>query len=212
VCEHDLDSAFQAGSDNGVRHLHSEYREHVFQHILRAARGHLNRQELLDVYQNTISGVIAKTRKPEFDPCGSLRMVKAIARNQTVYFLRSERKYRINTDFDAILDKLAADTKDTDLGLRWRQAIDPVQAKELREVLLKFLPTLPEKQRVVAQCFVDNFEDFRERNRYLLLAEAVSAVTGIRESAADVKNDWRNAKEKIRAHLRRQGYDIFSQE
>jgi len=212
VSEDDLDSAFQAGSDFGVQYLHSEYRQQVFQHILRAARGHLNQQELLVVYQDTIAGVIEKTRGPDFDPCRSLRMVFAIARNKAVDFVRARKKHRINIDYDAILDAVAADTKDSDLGFRWRQAIGPVEAKELREILLKFVPTLPDRQRVVAQCFIDNFEDFRPRGIYKLLAEAVSAVTGITESVADVKNDWRYAKEKIIAHLQGLGYDIFTGE
>jgi RNA polymerase sigma factor (sigma-70 family) len=212
VREDDLDLAFQESSDIGVHHLHSEYREQVYQRILRAARGHLNRQELLVVYQDTIAGVIERTRGPDFDPFGSLRMVYTIARNKTVDFLRDRKKHRIPEDHDAILDQLAARTRYTDLGLRWRQAIGPAEAKELREILLKFFPTLPERQRVVAQCYVDNFGDFRPRDIFEPLAAAVSAVTGITESAADVKNDWRYAKEKIIAHLQGLGYNIFTRE
>ena len=212
VSEDDLDSAFQAGPDFGVQYLHSEYREQVFQHIRRTARGFLNRDEELVVYQDTIAGVMEKSREPDFDTCRSLRMVFAIARNKTVDFLRVRKKHRINMDYDAILDAVAADTKDTDLGSRWRLKVGSGEAKELREIILKFLPTLPERQRVVAQCYIDNFEDFRPRYRYKPLAEAVSAVTGITESVADVRNDWRYAKQKIIAHLRGLGRDPFTAE
>ena len=108
-------------------------------------------------------------------------MVFAIARNKAVDFLRTRKKHRVNVDYDAILDAVAADTKDTDLGFRWRLKIGSGEAKEVREILLKFIPTLPERQRIVAQCFVDNFELFRPRAIYKPLAEAVSAVTGITE-------------------------------
>jgi DNA-directed RNA polymerase specialized sigma24 family protein len=212
VSEDDLDSAFQASSDFGVQYLHSEYRELVLQHIRRAARGHLNQQEQMVVYQDTIVGMIEKAREPGFDSCRSLRMVLAIAHNKTVDFIRARKKHRINTDYDAILDAVAADTKNTDLGFRWRAGVGSGEAKELWEILLEFLPTLPERQRVVAQCFIDNFEDFRPRGIYKPLAEAVSAITGITESVADVKNDWRYAKEKIIAHLQELGYDIFTVE
>ena len=40
--------------------------------------------------------------------------------------------------------------------------VGPGEAREMREILLKFVPTLPERRRIVAQCFIDNFEDFRE--------------------------------------------------
>jgi hypothetical protein len=77
---------------------------------------------------------------------------------------------------------------------------------------LKFVATLPERQRIVAQCFIDNFEMFRPRGVYKPLAEAVSAITGITESVADVKNDWRYAREKITAHLQGLGYDFLTLE
>jgi hypothetical protein len=161
------------------------------------------------VYQDTIVGVIERTRSPSFDPCRSLRMVYTIAHHKAVDFLRERKKHRINLDYDAILDAVAMDTKDTDLGQRWRLHIGSGEAKELREILLKFIPTLPERQRIVAQCFVDNFERFRPRAIYKPLADAVGEVTGITENVADVKNDWRYAREKIIAHLQGLGYDFF---
>jgi hypothetical protein len=74
------------------------------------------------------------------------------------------------------------------------------------EILLTFIATLPERQRIVAQCFIDNFEDFRERDTYRPLADAVSAITGTTESVAAVKNVWRYAREKIIVELQRRGY------
>ena len=127
-------------------------------------------------------------------------------------FLRTRKKHRINVDYDAILDAVAVDTKDTDLGYRWRLKIGSGEAREVREILLKFVATLPERQRIVAQCFIDNFEMFRPRAIYKPLADAVSAVTGITESVADVKNDWRYARAKIIAELERRGYTYITVE
>jgi hypothetical protein len=212
VSEDDLDSAFRAGSEFGVQYLHSEYQVQILQHILRAGRGFLNQEERMIVYHDTIVGVIERTKDPNFDPCRSLRMVFAIARNKAVDFLRIRKKHRINVDYDAILDAVAKDTKNTDTGYRWRLNIGTGEAREVREILLKFVATLPERQRIVAQCFIDNFEMFRPRGVYKPLAEAVSAITGITESVADVKNDWRYAREKITAHLQGLGYDFLTLE
>jgi DNA-directed RNA polymerase specialized sigma24 family protein len=209
VSEDDLDSAFREGQVFGVQYLVSEFRDLILRHIKRAGRCFLSPDEMAVVYQDTIVGVIERTGQPGFDPCRSLRMVLTIARNKAVDFLRTRKKHRVNIDYDAILDAVAADTKDTDLRFRWRLKIGSGEAKEVREILLKFIPTLPQRQRIVAQCFVDNFERFRPRGIYKPLADAVSAVTGITESVADVKNDWRYAREKIIAHLQELGYDFF---
>jgi DNA-directed RNA polymerase specialized sigma24 family protein len=212
VSEDDLDSAFREGSVFGVQYLVLECRDLILQHIKRAGRGFLSPDDLAVVYQDTIIGVIERTKDPAFDPCRSLRMVLAIARNKAVDFLRTRKKHRVNLDYDAILEAVAVDTKDTDLGFRWRLEIGSGEAKELREILQKFIPTLPERQRIVAQCFVDNFEMFRPRAIYKPLADAVGKVTGITECVADVRNDWRYAREKIIAHLQGLGYDFFTVE
>ncbi len=92
---------------------------------------------------------------------------------------------------------VAADTKGSDILLQWRLHTSPIEARELREILLVFIATLPERQRIVAQCFIDNYEDFRERDTYRPLADAVSAITHVTESVAAVKSEWRDAREKI---------------
>ncbi len=209
VSEDDLDSAFREGAIFGVQYLVSEYQEQILKHIKRAGRGFLKPEELAVVYQDTIVGVIERTKGPDFDPCRSLRMVLAIARNKAVDFLRARKKHRVNMDYDAILDAVATDTKDTDLGSRWKWKIGSGEAKELREIVSKFILTLPERQQIVAQCYVDNFEMFRPRAIYKPLADAVSAIAKTTECVADVKSEWRYAREKIIAHLQGLGYDFF---
>jgi DNA-directed RNA polymerase specialized sigma24 family protein len=213
VSEADLDEAFETSPEFGIQFLDSEFRERVWRHIKRCGRGFFDTHgdDLLDVYQETLIGMYARAKKAGFDPCRSLRMVLAIARNKATDLLR-HRGHRINLDEDAILDVVAADTKGSDILLQWRLHSCPIEARELREILLTFIATLPKRQRVVAQCFIDNFEDFRKRDTYRPLADAVSAITGVTESVADVKNDWRYAREKIIAELQRRGYTYITVE
>jgi hypothetical protein len=150
-------------------------------------------------------GMLVKARKPGFEPCRSLRIVLVIARNKAIDLLR-KRGHQIKLDDDAILEVVAADTKDSDILVQWRQHISPIDSRELREILLLLIATLPERQRIVAQCFIDNFEEFRERDTYRPLTNAVNAITGATERLADVKNNWRYAREKIVAELQRRGY------
>ena len=128
-------------------------------------------------------------------------MVLRIARNKATDLLR-QRGHRINLDEDAILEAVVGDTKGSDLILQWRLHVFPAEARELREILLAFIAMLPERQRIVAQCFIDNYEDFRARDTYRPLAEAVSAITHVTESVAAVKSEWRYAREKIIAELK----------
>jgi DNA-directed RNA polymerase specialized sigma24 family protein len=209
--EADLDEAFEDSPEFGIRYLHSEFRERILRHIKRCGRGFFDYHDLQEVYQETMIGMLVRARKAGFEPCRSLRMVLTIARNKAINVLR-KRGHKINLNEDAILDVVAADTKNSDIYFQWRLHASEIERRELREILLLFIATLPERQRIVAQCFVDNFEEFRERDTYRPLADAVSAFTGITESVAAVKNDWRYAREKIIAELQRRGYTYITVE
>ncbi len=211
VSESDLDEAFEAGPEFGIRFLDSECRERILRYIKRVGRGFLDYHDQLDAYQETLIAMNARAQRAGFDPCRSLRMVLTIARNKAIDLLR-ERGHRINLEEDAILEVVAADTKGSDTLSQWKLRISPAEARELKEILLAFVATLPGRQRIVAQCFIDNFEDFRERDTYRPLAEAVSAITGTTESVADVKTVWRYVREKIIAELQRRGYTYISVE
>jgi len=184
---------------------------HVFRYIKRCGRGFFRYEDLEDVFQLTLYAIYKRAKKREFCPRRTLRMVLTIARNKSFDLLR-KRGHKIKIDEDAILDAVASDTKGSEMLMRWQLHVSSAEAKELREILITFIATLPERQRIVAQCFVDNFEEFRKRKTYEPLAAAVSAITKITECVADVKNDWRYAREKIVAKLQRRGYTFITLE
>ena len=156
--ETDLDEAFECGPDFGIRYLNSEFREYVFRYIKRCGRGFFNYQDYEDVFQLTLFAIYRRATKPDFCPRHTLAIVLTIARNKSFDLLR-RRRYRINIDEDAILEAVAADTKGTEMLMRWQLHVTCTEARELREILIKFIATLPKRQRIVAQCFIDNFED-----------------------------------------------------
>jgi DNA-directed RNA polymerase specialized sigma24 family protein len=211
VSEPDLDEAFEQGSEFGIRYLNSECKERILRYIKRCGRGFFNHHDLLDVYQETLIAMHGRASKVEFDPCRSLRMVMTIARNKSLDLLR-KRGHRLNLNVDAILDAVAADTKGSDIHFQWKLHIHQIDQMELREVLLEFITTLPERQRIVAHCFINNYEDIRLRDTYRPLADAVGAITGNTESVAAVKSVWRLAREKIIAELQRRGYTYITVE
>jgi DNA-directed RNA polymerase specialized sigma24 family protein len=181
------------------------FQDRILRYIKRHGRGFLDTHDRMVAYQETIIGMLVRARRPDFEPCRSLRMVLSIAKYKTIDMLR-ERGHRINLDEDAILEAVAADTKGSEIYLQWRLHVFPAELRELREILFEFIATLPERQRVVAQCFVDNYEDFRARDTYKPLADAVGAITGVTESVADVKNVWRYVRVRIIEELQGRGY------
>jgi RNA polymerase sigma factor (sigma-70 family) len=207
----DLDEAFECSPEFGIRFLYSEFREYLFRYIKRCGRGFFKYQDLEDVFQQTAVAMYQRATKPSFCPRHTLGMGITIARNKSIDLLR-KRGHKIKLDADGILAAVAADTKGTEMLMRWQLHVSETEAKELREILIKFIATLPTRQRIVAQCFVDNFEDFHERKTYQPLAEAVSAITERTETVADVKSVWRYAREKIVEELQRRGYTFFNLE
>ena len=71
------------------------------------------------------------------------------------------------------------------------------------------IATLPERQRIVAQAYVDHYEDYKERDTYLPLSEAVGRVTGRRENVVAVKSAWIEAEKKIVRELTRRGFNYL---
>jgi len=209
--ESDLDEAFESSPEFGIRYLYSEFREYLYRFIKRCGRGFFNYQDYEDVFQLTVFAVYQRAKKPSFCPRHTLGMVITIARNKSIDLLR-KRGHKIKLDADGILAAVAADTKGTEMLMRWQLHVSETEANELREILIKFIATLPERQRIVAQCFVDNFEDFHERKTYQPLAEAVSAITRRTETVAGVKSVWRYAREKIVEELQRRGYEFITLE
>jgi RNA polymerase sigma factor (sigma-70 family) len=211
VTEADVESALRDDPDFAIELLHAEYQGLIIRYIKRESWSEFGPDELMVAYQETMLALIEKVREPGFDPSRPLRMLYGIARNKAKDLLR-ERGHRMNTNEDGYLGAAAADLKNTDLGFEWRLNIGPAEANEFREIVLEIIQTLPPRQRLVARCFVDNYEDFRERNTSKPLAEAVSAVTGKAESVAAVRSDWRFAREKIAAALVRRGYPFIPSE
>src|SRR5262249_17987506 len=160
----------------------------------------------LEIYQEVLISVWKKAKEPGFNPSRPLRIVYRITRFRVADH-RRRRKHRANTNEDGILGAVAASLKDTDLGFQWKLHMGPAELREFRKSLPEIIATLPRRQRLVAECFKDNFEDFRgERDVAKPLADAVSAVTGNTENVVAVMSAWRVAREKIAAELQRRGF------
>ena len=134
------------------------------------------------------------------------RIVKCRARD-----MLRRKKHRANPDTDAILSYVAKDYSESDIGIKLRYP-DSVVWEEFRHNLYEVISALPERQRIVAWVFVENYEDFRERDTYTPLAELVSKITGKPETVVAVKNAWLEAKRKIVKEMSHRGFNFLKAE
>src|SRR5947209_4923175 len=204
AAEETLQDQLRADPERAVAYLHEQFGLQIARYLKRVTWSLLDAEDLKDAYQETLKGVLEKVRTPGFDPGRPLRLVYAIARRKGCDGLR-RRGHRMATADDETLQQIRAIPGTTPL-------LGPAEAREFREVLFKIIEALPARQRLVARVFVDHFEEFRARETYQPLAEAVSAITGEPENVLAVKSAWRAARAAIASELIHRGYPLTESE
>jgi hypothetical protein len=207
VSEDDLESTLRTDPDYAIELLDLCYQEQIIQYIKRETWGRLRPDELMVAYQETMLAFIRRVREEGFDPSRPLRLVYCIARRRGFDQLRA-RRHRMSTNEEERLAAIAASLKDTEAGSKWL-LLTPAQRKEFREIVLAEAAKLPERQKIVATCYVDCFEVVINEGSFRALAEEVSRVTGNQETVAAVKSAWHVARKKIAPALERRGYNFI---
>ena len=95
----------------------------------------------------------------------------------------------------AILDGMNQTAANND----WRE-FERLEQEELLEDLNAFIQTLPYKQRIVMQVFVDGYP---ETSKMQELRHRVSATTGEEETLASVKRPLQEVRKKLRERMGR---------
>lgn len=208
--EEDLEEAFEEDPEFGIRLLYADYKEVILRFIKREGFG-LQIADCLDVFQQTMLEFWQKAQLPDFHHRKLLALVFQIAKCRTVDRLR-RKKHRVNSDTDAILEHVANDFAGSVRGHKLRYPDEMVEWGEFRQNLHEVIAELPGRQLIVARVFVDNYEDFRERDTYVPLAELVEKITGKVESVVAVKNVWLEAKKKIVSEMTRRGFTFLEAE
>lgn len=209
LSEQDLEDAFKDDPEFGIRLLYEDYRETILRYIKSKARA-LQLADWLDIYQDTMKTLYEKTQEPGFDHRRPLALVFRIAQFKAIDAYR-RKKIRANPDTDAIIDHVAEDFRDSKIGMEWR-LLDSLEQAEFRQALDEIIPTLPERQRIAAQVFVNNYEDLRARNTYRPLAEEMSKVVCEEVSVVAAKSAWHEAKKKIVRELASRGFKFLETE
>jgi DNA-directed RNA polymerase specialized sigma24 family protein len=210
VSEAELESVLRTDPDYALELLALDYGESILRHIKKVTWNRLTPDELMVAYQETMVAVIERVRGGNFDPSRPLRLVYGIARHKGWDVLRA-RKHRMRTDEDAFLGALAGSLKDTEVGSKWNLLTNS-ERKEFMEIVRETVGTLPPRQKLVTQCFLDCYEDVFNERSFRPLAEEVRRVTGEPETAVNVKSTWHAAKAKIATELARRGFTFIQAE
>ena len=207
ITEEELEQAFRDDPGFGLALLHEDYRHQIGRYIKAKAWG-LSREDINDVYQETMLEMVKVIRSPDFDGNRALRIVYDIAKKRAYDALR-RRKFRPKQDLDGAIEQIAKDLSGTKIGLEWK-LLDKVVWAEFRQASIEAVCKFPRKQQIVARCYVDHYEDFGEREIYAPLARMVGEITGEVENAVTIKKLWQEAKKQLVKELK--GFNFLKTE
>jgi RNA polymerase sigma factor (sigma-70 family) len=156
-------------------------------------------QDLPDIWGETLVSVLAAARARRFDGDQPLLpWLCQIARARAIDHLRARTRY------ERVLDAVAAALEGTHTGQVWG-GLTPVERNEVLGLIRDAVASLPARQRLVMQVYVDQYPDSASMER---LQEEVSRVTRRPETLAAVKRALQEARSKVREFLQRRGYDL----
>jgi DNA-directed RNA polymerase specialized sigma24 family protein len=194
----------------GFTCLLNQWGEQIGQRIRQVARGLLSREDLEDTCQETVRASWIWFRSKRRSDEESLRVMLTIAYRKAIDAVRRSR-HRPKTNTEDALATLEDYSHAGAGNTAWGQQIGDTECQELLGAIQEALAELPEPQRLVAQVYLEYFEEFGPRATYRRLTELVSGVTGQPEKVATIKNHWHAAQETIAECLRRRGYDLKGQ-
>lgn len=210
ISEVELEAALRDDIEFAFYILHSEFRHDIARYIKSRAYA-LTPADIKDVYQQTMVEFVNVVRKPGFDFKAPLRIVFDIAGKRAIDALR-KKKYNPKMNIDGALPLIAKKMKGTRLESRWK-SLDKIIRVEFFQALHDSISNLPPKLQIVARAFVENYEEFGERQVYGPLARAVSEIVGTPVNVVTVKTQWLDARSRITQDLIKKGYgDLLSTE
>jgi DNA-directed RNA polymerase specialized sigma24 family protein len=205
VTEDELERLFREDSKFAVEMLDSEYRENIWRFIRSRCR-YFDDDDVHEVYVKTLKDFIRCVKKPDFDPKSPLKLVFHIA-TLRARDRRRAKKASVEPNFDALLEPIAQDMKDTTTRLNWQ--LMKSNWPEFRALLDKLIDQLPDKQRDAMNAFVETFWEIRTQGSMRRLAEHIRQQYGYDCTAAQAADNVRAAIETLEPKLNRAGFNLL---
>lgn len=180
----------------GVRQLDEQYRLRICGCVGRRFPS-LSEDDLLDGWADTLLAVHRAVREGRFRADLPLEpWLRRIAMNRAIDIMR--HNCRCATIMEAVEDVL----RNTRFG---KDSLEPAECCELHRLIRSAIASLPPKQRIVLQCFVDGYPDTR---RLQSLQADVSDAMGEHVTRKSVERALSEGRKKVSEVLRCKGYAI----
>lgn len=184
----------EAEREQAFEYIHAQWSASALARLRQRFPG-LSSEDLRDVWQDTMVDLLKAVRDGSFDPDRLLwPFVWTIARARATDQLRQHTR----TMRDDVVRAIADAIRDTSFD-----ALSRAELAEFLAQLPRLIITLPFKQRVVIQVWLDGYPETSDMQR---LQREVSAVTGEEETVVAVKRALQEARKKAREFLARKGY------
>jgi DNA-directed RNA polymerase specialized sigma24 family protein len=203
--EEDLASLLPTDTRTFFEFLNADYGTKLAAWVGIHGRGLLNEHDIRDALQETLIAVFLKVQEPDFEPARPLRFVFRIARNKAIDARRRKLglRARVANESD-VTDLIISDMENSDLAFDYRYACEE-EKRRLDEILGEIVASLPDRQKVAVNAFLERYEEIRERNKHRLVADAMSRLCGEIVDVAAAKSALRAGMEKVKNELVRRG-------
>lgn len=205
VTEDDLEDLLREDPNFAVAMIDSDYRENIWRYIRSRCR-YFDDDDLHEVYVKTLKDFIRCVRKPGFDPKAPLKLIFHIAELRA-RDRRRAKKASPEPTFDALLEIIVQDTKDTRTRLNWQ--LMKSDWPEFRATLEELIDQLPEKQRDAMNAFVETYWEIRTQGSMRRLAEQIRQQYGYDCTASQAADNVRAAIHTLEPNLSRAGFNLL---
>lgn len=205
VTEDELEELLREDPKFAVAMIDSDYRENIWRYIRSRCR-YFEDDDVHEVYVKTLKDFIRCVRKPAFDPKAPLKLIFHIAKLRA-RDRRRAKKASAEPTFDALLEFIVQDMKDTTTRLNWQ--LMKSDWPEFRATLEKLIDQLPDKQRDAMNAFVETYWEIRTQGSMRRLAEHIRQQYGYDCTASQAADNVRAAIDTLEPKLRRAGFNLL---
>ena len=207
--EEDLASLLPAEPELFLRLLFEDYRRKLAACVGKHGRGILNEHDIRDVLQEILVAVWDKVREPDFDSSGPvLAMVFIIARNKAVDARRAKQRLKkLGANETDVTDLIISDMAGSDLAFAYRYASEE-EKRRLDQMLPDIVASLPLRQNLAVNAFLECYEEIRKKNKHRLVAGVMSRMCDEVVDVVAAKSALRAGLEKVKSELTRRGIEF----
>lgn len=205
VTEEELERLLREDPKFAVEMIDSDYRENIWRYIRSRCR-YFDDEDVHEVYVKTLKDFIKCIKKSDFDPKSPLKLIFYIAKLRA-RDRRRAKKTSAQPTFDALVEPIVQDMKDTTTRLNWQ--LMKSNWPEFRATLDKLIDQLPGKQRDAMNAFVETYWEIRSQGSMRRLAEQICQQYGYDCTASQAADNVRAAIETLEPKLSRAGFNLL---